>query len=321
MINSTMGEIKTIVSIVAPFYNEQATVDEFFRRVYSLFEQENSKYIVEVVAVNDGSNDETLSSLIEMTNKYPRVCVVDLSRNFGKEVALSAGLENVRVQVVVTIDSDLQHPPEKITEMIQLWEEGFEVVLAKRMNRDTDHVIKRITSNAFYKIHNAISDINIPSDVGDFRLMDISVVNEINKLKESRRFMKGLFAWVGFRTITIQYNAAQRVSGRSNFSTWKSWNFALDGITSSSIVPLKIWTYVGISISFFSFAYAIYLVSKMLIFGSVTPGFTSLMVGVLFIGGIQLIGIGMLGEYLGRIYIEVKNRPVYIARKIHRSNN
>lgn len=311
----------TLLSIVAPFYNEQDNIAPFFERIYALVNKKNPKYIIEVIAVNDGSSDTTLPMLIEMSNRYPRVCVIDLSRNFGKEAALSAGLNHVNGQVVVTIDTDLQHPPEKILEMTHLWEGGYEVILAKRSSRETDHFIQRSSANAFYRLHNMISDIEIPADVGDFRMMDISVVRELNRLQESRRFMKGLFAWVGFKTITIEYEVEPRLSGKSSFNTWQLWNFALEGITSFSSAPLRVWSYVGALISGFSFTYAMYLIVKTLMYGSDAPGFASIMVTVLFIGGVQLIGIGVLGEYIGRTYNEVKNRPVYIVRRLYRSND
>ncbi|MFA0113360.1 glycosyltransferase family 2 protein [Vibrio sp. 10N.261.46.E11] len=312
-----MGE--KVISVVAPFYNEEEGVEDFFTRVSSVFDEKLKNYKLEIVAINDGSTDQTYSRLVKMKERYPNVCIIDLSRNFGKEAALSAGLDNAKGDLVIIIDSDLQHPPEKIPEMVSLWEEGNEVVLAKRANRDTDRRIQKITANAFYKFHNLISDIDVPSGVGDFRLMDAIVVAEINKLKESHRFMKGVFAWVGFKSVTIEYNVAERASGKTSFNTWKLWNFALEGITSYSTVPLRAWTYIGISISLSSFVYAIYLVLKTLVFGVDTPGFASIMITVLFIGGIQLIGIGVLGEYLGRTYSEVKNRPVYIVRKTLRS--
>ncbi|MEZ8169581.1 glycosyltransferase family 2 protein [Vibrio sp. 10N.222.54.F12] len=305
-----------LVSVVSPFYNEEDGVEAFFSRIVTIFDKDLDNYNLEIIAINDGSTDQTYDRLVDMQARYKGVCVVDLSRNFGKEAALSAGLDNANGDLVVVIDSDLQHPPEKIPEMVRLWEEGHEVVLAKRANRDTDTRIQKITANAFYKFHNLISDIEVPSGVGDFRLMDAIVVAEVNKLKESHRFMKGVFAWVGFRSVTIEYNVENRASGETSFNTWKLWNFALEGITSYSTIPLRAWSYLGLTISLLSIMYALFLVFKTLVFGVDTPGFASIMVTILFIGGIQLIGIGVLGEYLGRTYSEVKNRPVYIARKI-----
>jgi glycosyltransferase involved in cell wall biosynthesis len=321
MTHSKPTKQKILLSVIAPFYNEQDNVAEFFERINLLTEKIEPKYIIEIVAVNDGSRDQTLVELVKMTEKYPKVCVVDLSRNFGKEAALSAGLQHVTGQVVVTMDSDLQHPPEKIPEMLRLWEDGYEVVLPRRANRDDDRSIQRVTANFFYKIHNAISDINIPPDVGDFRLMDIAVVKEVNKLPENRRFMKGLFAWVGFNAITIEYTVGQRTSGKSNFNLWRLWNFALEGITSFSTTPLRIWTYIGLLVSLTSMMYALYLTVRTLIYGIDTPGYLTLMVAILFLGGIQLIGIGVLGEYMGRTYSEVKNRGIFVTRKIYRSDD
>jgi glycosyltransferase involved in cell wall biosynthesis len=200
--------------------------------------------------------------------------------------------------------------------MLAQWEAGFEVVLAKRVDRDTDRAIQKFSANSFYKLHNYISDIDIPADVGDYRLMDRKVVDALKALPENRRFMKGLFAWVGFKTTTVEYKVEPRLSGVTSFNTWKLWNFALEGITSFSSAPLRIWSYLGGAISLLSFLYALYLILKTVVFGIDTPGYASLMVAILFVGGIQLIGIGVLGEYLGRIFVETKRRPVYIVREV-----
>lgn len=254
--------------------------------------------------------------LIEAKAVWSFIKVIDFSRNFGKEAALSAGLDHASGDAVVPIDSDLQHPPEMVIEMIQKWEEGFEVVLAKRTDRDTDRAVQRVTANYFYRLHNSISDIDIPADVGDFRLMDAKVVEAIKALPESRRFMKGLFAWVGFKTTTLEYKVAAREHGHTSFNTWKLWNFAIEGITSFSSVPLRVWTYLGFAISSLAFLYGIYLILKTLFFGIDTPGYASIMIAILFTSGVQLIGIGVLGEYMGRIFAESKRRPVYIIREI-----
>jgi glycosyltransferase involved in cell wall biosynthesis len=239
-----------------------------------------------------------------------------LSRNFGKEAALTAGLDFVSGDIIVPIDADLQHPPEIILEMIEKWEEGFEVVLARRVDRTTDRVMHKIAARTFYKISRYITNVEIPADVGDFRLMDRRVVEAIKTLHESCRFMKGIFAWVGFRTTTIDYKVDPREHGRSNFNVWKLWNFALDGITSFSTVPLRIWTYIGGLVSALAFFYGVYLILKTIFFGVETPGYASLMVVLLFSVGVQLIGIGILGEYLGRVFTEAKGRPAYFVREI-----
>ena len=203
-----------------------------------------------------------------------------------------------------------------IIELIEKWEEGAEVVLAKRVDRETDRPIQKLTANYFYKLHNRISDIDIPADVGDFRLMDRKVVEALKTLPETRRFMKGLFAWVGFRTTTVEYKVAPREHGTTSFNTWKLWNFALEGITSFSSAPLRVWTYLGCAVSALSFVYAAYLLIKTLLFGADAPGYASIMITVLFASGVQLIGIGVLGEYVGRIFAESKKRPVYIVRDV-----
>lgn len=312
--------MKTI-SLVVPCYNEEENIQYFMDEVNNKLITNQKKYNFQVVAVNDGSKDQTLNKLLQIQQKYSFLKVIDLSRNFGKEAALSAGLKYSDGDAVVPIDADLQHPLEAIDRMILLWEEGYDVVLAKRTDRKTDHALQKITAQGFYKAHNAISDIDIPADVGDFRLMDKKVVDALNQLPENRRFMKGLFAWVGFKTTTIDYEVSSRLYGESKFNTWKLWNFALEGITSFSIAPLKIWTYIGMCISSLSFIYAIYLIVKTLFFGADLAGYPSLMVAILFIGGIQLISVGILGEYIGRIYIESKKRPPYIIKKIIEKNN
>ncbi|HHY0351346.1 TPA: glycosyltransferase family 2 protein [Vibrio cholerae] len=242
--------------------------------------------------------------------------IIDFSRNFGKEAAITAGLDFATGDIIVPIDSDLQHPPEVVLDMIDKWEEGYEVVLARRIDRNTDKAIQRMTARAFYEVSRYISHIDIPADVGDFRLMDKKVVKAIKQLNENCRFMKGIFAWVGFKTTTIDYKVANRAFGQTNFNTWKLWNFALEGITSFSTFPLRVWTYIGVGISLFSFLFAMYLIFKALIFGVDTPGYTSTMVTILFCSGVQLIGVGVLGEYIGRIFSEVKRRPSYIVREV-----
>ncbi|EKT4485182.1 glycosyltransferase family 2 protein [Pseudomonas putida] len=307
---------KRKVSLVSPFYNEEKGVQAFFARINEVFAPLADRYELEVVGINDGSRDGTYDELVKAKAAYHYLTVVDLSRNFGKEAAISAGLDFATGDAVIPIDSDLQHPPEVILELIQKWEEGAEVVLAKRVDRDTDHAVQKLTANWFYRVHNKISDIDIPADVGDFRLMDRKVVEALKTLPETRRFMKGLFAWVGFRTSTVEYKVAPREHGTSSFNTWKLWNFAIEGITSFSSAPLRIWTYLGCAVSALSFLYAAYLLIKTMFFGADTPGYASIMITILFASGVQLIGIGVLGEYVGRIFAESKKRPVYIVRDV-----
>lgn len=307
---------KRKISLVSPFYNEEKGVQAFFNRINEVFASLADRYDLEVIAINDGSRDQTYEELVKAKANNDYLTVVDLSRNFGKEAAISAGLDFATGDAVIPIDSDLQHPPEVIIELIEKWEEGAEVVLAKRVDRETDRPIQKLTANYFYKLHNRISDIDIPADVGDFRLMDRKVVEALKTLPETRRFMKGLFAWVGFRTTTVEYKVAPREHGTTSFNTWKLWNFALEGITSFSSAPLRVWTYLGCAVSALSFVYAAYLLIKTLFFGADTPGYASIMITVLFASGVQLIGIGVLGEYVGRIFAESKRRPVYIVRDV-----
>lgn len=304
------------ISLIVPCYNEQESIELFVKTVNDLFVA-NASYQLELIAINDGSKDLTLFKLLELQKSYAFLKIVDFSRNFGKESALSAGLMYATGDAVVPIDADLQHPPHLVLEMLSLWQEGYEVVLAKRNDRKTDSKLQRVTAQFFYKIHNKISDTEIPADVGDFRLMDRKVVDALNALTENRRFMKGLFAWVGFKTTTISYDVAPRLMGSSKFKTWQLWNFALEGITSFSTAPLKVWTYAGVLIAGVSLLYAFYIIVKTLVFGSDLAGYPSIMISILFMGGVQLISIGTLGEYIGRIYVESKNRPSYIVRNFY----
>lgn len=304
------------LSLIVPVFNEVETVDLFLDRVNRVFECQVSVRL-EVVFVNDGSTDGTLDRILECQKSDSRVRVVDLSRNFGKEAALTAGLQVATGQVVVPIDVDLQDPPELILEMIAKWREGYEVVLGRRMNRDSDSWAKRVSATWFYRIHNKIADPEIPENVGDFRLMDRTVINALNALPESRRFMKGLFAWVGFRTAYIDYSRPERIAGTTKFNGWRLWNFALEGMTSFSIDPLRIWTYFGAMVAFFSFLMGFYIALKVLFLGIDVPGYASIFVAITFLGGLQLIGIGIVGEYLGRTYLESKRRPVYLVRHVY----
>lgn len=299
------------LSIVVPCYNEEDVIEIFLNKMFSVLAYINEDF--EIVFVNDGSRDATLAVLKEKSQKYDNVRVINLSRNFGKEAALTAGLDASKGEVVVPIDVDLQDPPELILDFIKKYEEGYDVVIGKRVDRTSDSFAKRISAEFFYKIHNKISDIEIPHNVGDYRLMSRRVVEELKKLPESQRFMKGLFAWLGFKTAVVEYKRDARIAGDSSFNGWKLWNFALDGITSFSTAPLRVWLYVGLVLAFISFIYGSWIILKTLIFGVDSPGYASIITVVLFLGGIQLMGIGILGEYIGRIYVESKNRPIYIV--------
>jgi glycosyltransferase involved in cell wall biosynthesis len=305
------------ISLVIPCLNEAATLDELFSRLDRVVGA-IPHITFEMVCVNDGSEDETLDRLAKLQAGRPQLVVVDLSRNFGKEAALSAGISVASGDAVVPIDADLQDPPELLQQMIPLWEQGFEVVLARRSDRSSDSRLKRWTSRAFYKVHNAVSDVHLPENVGDFRLMDRIVVDALKTLPENRRFMKGLFAWIGFRTAVVPYTRASRVGGNSSFNGWQLWNLALEGITSFSLLPLRIWSYVGTLVAVGALGYACWRIIRTFVYGADIPGYESLMVAILFLGGLQMVGIGIIGEYLGRTYLESKRRPPFVIRKVIR---
>jgi len=306
-----MQNTKPFISIVVPCYNEEDVIDIFLEKIFYILQKLGRSY--EIVFVNDGSGDGTLALLQKKSQEFDEIRVLNLSRNFGKEAALTAGIDATNGEVVVPIDVDLQDPPELILEFVEKYEEGYDVVIGKRVDRTTDTPAKRISAELFYKMHNKISDIEIPHNVGDYRLMSRRVVNELKKLPETQRFMKGIFAWLGFKTAVVEYKRDSRVAGETSFNGWKLWNFALDGITSFSTAPLKVWLYVGMFLAFLSFLYGSFIVLKTLLFGIDSPGYASMITVVLFLGGIQLMGIGILGEYIGRIYLESKNRPIYIV--------
>jgi glycosyltransferase involved in cell wall biosynthesis len=293
--------------------NEEESVAPFFARLVPVLEAiPGLDY--ELVCVNDGSTDATLERLLRAQERNPAIRVVDLSRNFGKEAALTAGIDAAKGDAVVPIDVDLQDPPEVIPKLVERWREGFEVVLARRADRSSDSWLKRFSAGMFYRMHNSIADELIPEDVGDFRLLTRPVVEAVRSLPERRRFMKGLFAWVGFRTATVDYVREARHAGGSKFNGWRLWNLALEGVTSFSTLPLRIWTYLGLIISAFSLSYAAFILVRTLVQGVDVPGYASLLVSILFLGGVQLIGMGVLGEYVGRMYQEAKHRPIYIVR-------
>ena len=306
----------TKLSLVVPVFNEEEAIGFFQAQVNETFIH-HPEIQLEIIFINDGSTDSTLEKLIALQKSDSRIVIVDLSRNFGKEAALTAGIQIASGEIVVPIDVDLQDPPEVIFAMIAKWRDGYEVVLGYRQNRDSDSTMKRITANWFYRINNKISDTPLTPNVGDFRLMDRKVVEALNQLPESSRFMKGLFAWVGFKTTHVNYTRPQRIAGKTKFNGWKLWNFAIEGITSFSTSPLRIWTYLGIIVSLISFFWAFRIIIRVVILGIDVPGYASIMVAVIFLGGLQLIGIGVLGEYLGRTYLESKRRPIYLIRQIY----
>jgi polyisoprenyl-phosphate glycosyltransferase len=300
------------LSLVVPVHNESAGLDAFFARVLPVLDKLGCPF--EIICVDDGSEDGTLERLLAMRARVPNLKVLSLSRNFGKDVALSAGFEHVAGAAAVPIDADLQDPPELIEQMVAKWREGFDVVYATRARRDGESALRRFTARHFYRIFDRITDIPIPADTGDFRLLDRRVVNVLVSLPERTRFMKGLFAWVGFKQTALMFDRPGRRAGRTKWTYWRLWNFALDAITSFSSVPLKVWSYLGVLVSIFAFLYAMFLAGLTMVRGVVVPGYASIMVAVLFLGGVQLITLGIIGEYLARVYNEVKGRPLYLVR-------
>lgn len=307
---------RSLVSLVVPFYNEAKAIEIFYRAILPILDNVPGIQF-EVICVDDGSRDNTLALLHSLRERDDRFLIVELSRNFGKEAALTAGIDVARGGAVIPFDADLQDPPELIPDLIAAWRRGAEIVLARRIDRQTDSLMKRKTAEWFYRLHNVLSSIAIPENAGDFRLVDRIVVDALKSLPERQRFMKGLFAWVGFRTVTVDYVRRQRAAGQTKFSGWRLWNFALEGFTGFSTLPLKVWTYVGISGALATFLYAVYIVMRTLIRGVDIPGYASLLVAILFLGSLQLISIGVLGEYVGRIYMETKQRPIYIVRRTY----
>ncbi len=301
------------LSVVVPFYNEGDGVDRFFQEVTPVLESIGMDF--EIVCVNDGSRDDTLSRLESRRKADRRVRVIALTRNFGKESALAAALDCSRGRVVVPMDADLQDPPEVISLLVEKWREGFPVVIARRRERKGESWLKRQSAGWFYRFYNRLAETPIPANTGDFRLLDRQVLNSLRSLPERSRFTKGLFAWLGYPTAEVSFDRSPRYAGTTKWNYWRLWNFALDGIVSFSTVPLRVWTYLGGVIATSSLLYALYLVMRTLFFYKTTPGYASLMVAMLFLGGVQLIGLGVLGEYLGRVFKESKGRPLYLIHK------
>ena len=300
------------ISLIVPVFNEEDTIPIFYKAVRGY--EPLKEYDVEIVFINDGSKDSTENIINVLAISDGLVKPLNFTRNFGKEPALFAGLDHATGDAVIPIDVDLQDPIEVIPQLIEKWKSGADVVLAKRTDRSTDSGLKRKSAEMFYKLHNKISTPKIEENVGDFRLMSRGTVENIKKLPERNLFMKGILSWVGGKTAVVEYSRAERCAGESKFNGWKLWNLALEGITSFSTFPLRIWTYIGLGVSAFAFLYAAWMIIDKLIWGNPVPGYPSLMTAILFLGGVQLIGIGVLGEYIGRIYIETKKRPKYLIK-------
>lgn len=298
------------LSVVVPAYNEALNIAPFYARTSAVLENLTPNW--EILFVNDGSSDGTLAAMRVLRGRDQRVKFINLSRNFGKEIALTAGLDFATGDAVIPIDVDLQDPPELIPEMVRLWQDGNDMVYAVRTSREGESWLKKTSAGLFYRFINRVSNIEIPRNTGDFRLLDKRVLAVLAGMRERNRFMKGLFSWVGFRQASLHYTRQPRAHGSSKFNLWKLWNFAIEGITGFSNVPLQIASYLGVMASLFAFCYAAVILGKTLLLGADVPGYPSIMVTILFLGGVQLLFIGIIGEYLGRIYNEVKGRPLYI---------
>ena len=307
-----------LVSIVCPAYNEETGLLEFHRVVRKAMAAIDQPF--EIVFVNDGSTDGTLGLMEALRARHENTTIVDLSRNFGKEIALTAGLDAAIGDAVVVIDADLQDPPSLIGELIKGWCEGYDVVYAKRRVRHGENWLKKFTAAAFYKIMRQLGPVKLPENVGDFRLLSRKAVNAVCEMRERHRFMKGIFAWIGFPSKAVEYDRDPRQSGETKWNYWKLWHLSLEGLTSSTIAPLRVSTYLGFVVAGLAFMAGLFFVGKTLFYGESVPGFPTLIVVVLFLGGVQLSVLGIIGEYLGRIFNESKNRPLYYANKISPSD-
>ena len=300
-----------VLSVVVPVYNEAEVLPEFHRRLAAVLDQ--LFLPSETIYVNDGSVDPSVLVIKTLHESDGRVALVNLSRNFGKEVAVTAGLDHVRGEVAVVIDADLQDPPELIPLMVDKWLEGYDMVYARRRERRGETWLKRATASAFYRVIHNIGEAPIPADTGDFRLLNRRCIDALASCHERRRFMKGLFAWVGFKHVAIPYDRDPRFAGDTKWNYWRLWNFAIEGITSFTIVPLKIATYFGLITAVSALLYALYIATRTVVMGREVPGYASLMVAILFLAGVQLVAMGVIGEYVGRIFIEAKGRPLYLV--------
>ncbi len=304
------------ISILIPCYNEQQSLPLLYPELVKLMDSEPN-YEWELMFVNDGSRDNTLTVLQQLRGQDQRVNYVDLSRNFGKEAAMLAGFDHVTGDCMVIIDADLQHPPKLIHDMIHLWEQGYDDVYAKRKTRGKESWLRKRLSLQFYKILQSSSRFDVLQNVGDFRLLDRCCINALKQMRESERYTKGMYSWIGFRKKDIEFEQGDRQAGKSSWNYKQLFSFAIDGITSFTNVPLRISTIVGFIVSLFAFLYMIYVFIKALIYGDPVQGYPTLVILILFLGGIQLLSLGIIGEYIGRIYNETKNRPDYIVREFN----
>ncbi len=312
---ASLADARRTLSVVVPFYNEGANVAALLARLVPALDGLGLDW--DIVAVNDGSADDTLERLLAARAREPRLKIVDLSRNFGKERCLSAGLAYARGQAVVMIDADLQHPPETIQALVARWRAGDEVVYAVRESRADQTWTARLLSRAFYAVFDRLSEVPVPRGAGDFRLLDRQVVDVINRMPERTRFMKGIYSWVGFRQSGVSYREEARHRGESKWPVIGLMRLAIDGLTAFSNFPLRVWTLVGAAISSLAFLYIVYRLLRVVIYGIDVPGYESIIMIVLFLGGVQLLTLGIIGDYIGRIFAEVKGRPLYIVRRAY----
>ncbi|SMQ84323.1 Glycosyltransferase involved in cell wall bisynthesis [Bacillus sp. OV166] len=303
-----------LITLIVPAYNEEEVITQLYDRIYGLMES-LSKYQFEILFINDGSKDNTLKMIKSLREADPRISFVDLSRNYGKETAMIAGFDYAKGDAVVIIDADLQHPPELIEEMIKYWEEGYEDIYAKRTKREGEPWLKKFTSKKYYELLQKTTRIPILQDVGDFRLLDRRCVDALKEFRESQRYTKGMYSWIGYKKKEITYEAAPRAAGETKWNYSGLVDLALEGITSFTTFPLRLSTIMGFIISICTFIYLIFIIIKTIISGPDVSGYPSLMVVILFLGGIQLISLGIIGEYLGRIFNETKNRPLYFVEE------
>ena len=310
-------EQKKILSIVTPAYNEAENLGEFYSRVINATDNLNLE--IEIIYINDGSQDSTIDIITKQRQIDNRITIIDLSRNFGKEIALTAGLDYSSGDAVIVIDADLQDPPELIPKLVEKWREGYDVVNAKRIKRKGESLLKKVMSYIYYRLLFYLSDINVPRDTGDFRLLNKNALDALLKLREKHRYMKGLFVWVGFKQKEIEYEREARFRGKTKWGFFSLFNLAFDGLTSFSIMPLRLASTIGFLSALIGFFYGAVIVFKTLFFHEPVAGFTSLVVLVTFFGGIQLLSIGIIGEYIGRIFNETKNRPLYVVKNIQGS--
>ncbi len=303
-----------LLSIVVPAFNEEESLAEFHRAVRRAMRDLGQPF--EVVFVNDGSRDGTLAIMKALRERHPNTTVVDLSRNFGKEIALTAGLDHASGDAIVVMDADLQHPPEVIAEFISGWRQGYEVVYGVRRTRRDESLLKKAATRLFYRFMRSTGATPLEPDAGDFRLLSRKAVDAVTNLRERHRFMKAVFSWIGFPSLAVPFDVAPRTRGSSKFNFWRLWNFSIEGVTSHTLVPLKASTYLGFSVACFAFLNGVYFIAKTIVFGDTVPGFPTLIVVILFLGGIQLMVLGVIGEYLGRVFNETKNRPLYLVNNL-----